>query len=193
MTFPFRSIARTAALALLVTVITQAFCIAASSSGATPNREVIWSLEVLAFVALAITGLALVPARPVAGAGIAAGGIFNTVQAGMGLVMFGPLMEAGDALSPVLSAVLAMAFLLYFAGKIAFGAAALALALPLWRGSGLAKALGGLAGLSGLIAVILNLLAIYPGSDLTFPAGGAGTVAAFFLALALLRQPDQSA
>ncbi|MGB3796811.1 MAG: hypothetical protein WA957_10970 [Alteraurantiacibacter sp.] len=152
-----------------------------------PARQIIWSLEVLAFLTVAISGLALLPARPLIGAAIAAGGIVNTIQAGMGLVMFGPLGEGGDAVAPVFTAVLSMAFLLYFAGKVAFGVAALAAGVAIWRGAhGATRIMGGLAALTGLIAVGLNALAIIPETQITYVAGGAGTVATLLLALVLV-------
>ncbi len=186
MTTHFTSFARAAAIALIVTVATQIIYITLSNLGTEPNRAVIWSTEVLAFLAISVCGLALLPARPLIGAGLAVGGVLNVIQAGMGLVMFPPLMEAGEALAPVFSAVLAMAFLLFHAGKVAFGVAAIAAGQMLWSGErGMAKIIGVLAGLTGLAAVTLNAAAIVPGTDLMFPAGAAGTAAALFLALGL--------
>jgi len=181
------STARIAAIALLVTVATQIIYITVSEMGGTPNRPVIWSTEVLAFIVIAISGLALLPARPLLGAGIALGGMLNVIQAGVGLAMFPPLLEAGEALAPAFSAVLAAAFLLFHAAKVAFGVAAIAIARELWNAArGPAKIIGALAGLTGLAAVVLNALAIVPDMDLTFPAGAAGTAAALFIALALV-------
>ena len=181
----FTRAAQIAAIALLAAVVTQVIYIVISNGGGTPPRDIIWSVEVILFVTTAIAGLALLPARPAIGAGIAVGGTLNTVQAGMGLVMFGPLGEAGDALAPVFGAVLGMAFLLYFAAKIALGVAAVAAAASLWATKGLGKIIGALAGLTGLAAIAINTAAIFPATDLTFPAGAIGTVATAFLALAL--------
>ncbi|WP_271078621.1 hypothetical protein [Aurantiacibacter sp. MUD61] len=181
----FTAAARMAAIALLITVITQIIYIAISNSGGTPPRDILWGIETVTFAFMAIAGLALLPARPLIGAGIAAGGIFNTIQSGMGLVMFGPLMDGGEALAPVFGAVLSMAFLLYFAAKLAIGFAALAAALCLWGSKGIAKIVGALTGVAGLAAMALNIAAIFPATDLTFPAGGAGTAAAALLALSL--------
>lgn len=185
MTHSFTRAAQVAAIALIATVITQIIYIAISSSGAEPPRDIIWSLETIIFAVISLAGLTLLPVRPAIGAGIAVGGIFNTIQAGMGLVMFPPLMEGGEALAPVFTAVLSMAFVLYFAAKIAFGVAAIAAAATLWPTAGVGKIIGALAGLTGLVAVALNTAAIFPATDLTFPAGAAGTAAAAFLALAL--------
>ena len=181
MTTGFKGAAQIAAIALLITVVTQIIYITISNGGGTPPRDIIWSVETIVFVVIAIAGLALLPARPLIRAGLATGGIFNTIQAGMGLVMFAPL---GDG--PVFDAVLAMAFLLYFVAKIAFGVAAVAAAVALWAISGAGKIVGALAGLTGLAAIAINTAAVFPASDLMFPAGAAGTAAAAFLALALL-------
>ena len=159
MTTGFKGAAQIAAIALLITVVTQIFYITISNGGGTPPRDIIWSVETIVFVVLALSGLVMLPARPLIGAGLATGGILNTIQAGMGLVMFGPLMEGGEALAPVFSAVLAMAFLLYFTAKIAFGVAAVAAAVALWQASGGGKIIGPLAGLTGLAAIAINTAA----------------------------------
>lgn len=193
MTSGFTRAAQIAAFALIVTVVTQIIYITISNGGGTPPRDIIWSLETITFAALSLAGLAMLPARPLIGAGIAIGGVLNTIQAGMGLVMFGPLMEGGEALAPVFSAVLSMAFLLYFVAKIALGVAALGAAGALWQASGAAKIIGALAGLTGLAAIAVNTAAVFPATDLMFPAGAAGTAAAAFLALALFFMKAPSA
>ena len=163
------------AIALLVTVATQVLYITLGSPETPVNRDVVWGLEVVAFLVVAIFGLALVPARPVAGAAVAIGGVLNVVQAGMGLVMFGPLGEAGEAMAPAMQAVLSMAFLMYFAGKAAFALAALIIGIDLWRAAiGPVRILGLLAGLTGLIGLAINVLAMVTGMQFTFPAGGGG-------------------
>ncbi len=183
----FLRIAQFAAIALTATVATQIIYITVGNLGMEPDRQIIWSLEVLAFLAISITGLALVRARPLVGAAIAAGGTLNTIQAGMGLVMFGPLGDGGEALAPVFSAVLAMAFLLYFAGKVAFGIAALAGGAALWKdGNGATRIMGILAALAGMLAIVLNGLAIVLDAQMTYLAGGAGTAATLLLALVLV-------
>ena len=180
-------IAQVTAIALTASVATQIIYVTVGNLGMEPDRQIIWSLEVLAFLAVSITGLALVRVRPLIGAAIATGGILNTIQAGMGLVMFGPLGDGGEALAPVFSAVLAMAFLLYFAGKAAFGIAALAAGATLWKdGNGATRVMGILAALAGLVAVVLNGLAIVLDAQMTYLAGGAGTAATLLLALVLV-------
>jgi len=88
-------------------------------------------------------------------------------------------------LAPAFTAVLQMAFLLFYAGKIAIGVGAIAIARELWSAGGMAKIVGGLSGIAGLVAIALNTGAITLGSHLMFAAGAAGTAAALFLALAI--------
>jgi len=188
------------ALALIVTVATQLLYVASGALGVTPDRAIVWGLEVLAFLTVAIFGLALVPARPVAGAGVAMGGVLNVIQAGMGLVMFGPLGDAGEAMAPAFQAVLAGAFLLYFAGKAAFALAGLQLGVELWQSaSGGVRFLGLAAVITGGIGLVLNLVMTFGGMQvslggmgLLYPAGGAGTAATLFLALILTASIDRA-
>ncbi|APE27972.1 hypothetical protein [Aurantiacibacter gangjinensis] len=179
--------ARVAVIALIATVATQLVYIGLSSMGGTVNRDIIWAVEVLLFAVVAVAGFALISTRPIMGSAIGTFGVLNTMQAGIGLVMFGPLFEGGEALAPVAGAVLALAFLLYFAAKLAIGLGALTAGLLLYRhtGGGV-RILGLLTAIAGGIAVVLNGLAIFPQTDLTYPAGGAGTVATLLLALALV-------
>lgn len=187
MTTTFHRAAQVATIALIVTVVTQIIYVTLGNLGIEPNRQVIWSLEVLAFLVVSICGLALLPANPFVGGAVATGGILNTIQAGMGLVMFGPLADAGAVFGPVFGAVLAMAFLLYFAGKLAFGIAAIVAGLGLRRDdSGATRIVGVVTTLAGVLAVVLNAAAIALDADLTQLAGGAGTLATLLLALVIM-------
>lgn len=186
MTFSPTRAAQVAAIAMIVTVVTQILYITLPDLGVAVDRDVVWSLEVLSFIVISVAGLALVAARPLIGAAIAIFGIFNTIQAGSGLVMFGPLIEGGEALAPVFSAVLAMAFLLYHAAKVALAFGAIGAGLLL-NGSttGLTRLVAIAAALAGLAALVLNAAAIATDADLMFAAGGAGTAATLLLALVL--------
>ena len=193
MTNSIRRASQIAATALIITVVTQLLYVASEPLGFAFNTDIVWALEVLAFLAVAIFGLALLPARPVAGAAIGIGGAFNVIQAGMGLVMFGPLREAGEAGLPAFQAVLAGAFLLYFAGKAAFALAGILLGLSLWQeAGGAAKYLGLAAIVTGLGGLGMNLLASVTGMQFVFPAGAAGTAATLFLAIILTAGIDRS-
>ncbi|MGB7372580.1 hypothetical protein [Pontixanthobacter sp.] len=173
---------------LIVTVVTQLIYIGLRSAGIDPPANIIWTVEAAAFLAICV--FALVPlargsAYGAAWAAVSLGGVFNVIQVGMGLAMFGPLKDAGVAMAPAFEAVLAGAFFLYFAGKFLFGFAGLLLGIHWLRiGGGAAKAVGGLAALTGLGAVATNLLAMSAGMDVVMLAGGVGTAATLFLAIA---------
>lgn len=173
---------------LLITVITQIIYIAISNSGGEPPRMLIWTSEAVAFLGIATFAL-VVLARTVshtaAWAAIAMGGLLNVIQVGMGLAMFGPLKDAGEAMAPAFTSILAGAFFLYFAGKFLFGFAAIVMGSAMLRGSGAAKIIGGLTALIGLGAVLTNLLAMAVGMEGLYPAAAAGTAAALFLAIAI--------
>lgn len=177
-----------AAFFLIVTVVTQLIYIGLRSAEIEFDSNMIWTVEAVAFLAISV--FACVPmargsAHTAAWAAIALGGVFNVIQVGMGLAMFGPVSEAGEALAPAFQSILAGAFFLYFAGKFLFGFAGILLGLHLIRiGGGAAKAVGALAALTGLGALATNLMGMSAGMDMVMVAGGAGTAATLFLAIA---------
>lgn len=176
--------------ALFSVFITQLIYVALSSAGADINRMVIWTTEAVAFLAMSLFGLILLVRSNSNGAAwiaIMLAGIFNVIQVGMGLAMFGPLTDAGEAMAPAFQSVLAGAFFFYFVGKLLFGFAAILAGATLLRsGAGTAKGVGGLAVLTGLAAMATNLVAMAMGMDMIQPAGAAGTAATLFLGLALI-------
>jgi hypothetical protein len=175
-------------LAMIVLVVTQLSYVVLSNSGFEMHRMVIWTTEAVAFLGitvLALVALAQNSRLAPAWAAIAVSGVLNVVQVGMGLAMFGPLNDAGEAMAPAYEAVVAGAFFLYFAGKWLFGLAAILVGAAMLRGTGLAKAAGVLASLSGLAAMAVNLLGMATGMAWIFPAGAAGTAATLLLAIAL--------
>lgn len=180
--------ARTIAALLFAIVVTQIIYFSLSSAGADINRPVLWTTEVVAFLAmamLALTRLMQMPGASLAWAAIAISGILNVIQLGIGLTMFGPLSDAGEPLSAVFKAVLASAFFLYFAGKGLFGFAAVIVGAALLKSSGAIKATGALALIAGFAAVALNIAAIVVGMDLVLPAGASGTIATLVLGIAV--------
>lgn len=190
-----RSAGQLAALALLAIVVTQALYMVNSSAGLGISTSIIWTIEAVAFLAMAVFAMVALARRagaPTVWAAITLGGVFNVIQAGMGLAMFGPLQDAGDAAAPAFEAVVAGAFFFYFAGKFLFGAAALVLGAALMKGPVAARVIGGLAMLSGLAALVLNAGAMAVGMDMVYPAGAAGTAAALFAAIAVLVTGRQS-
>ncbi|MGB3377593.1 hypothetical protein [Allopontixanthobacter sediminis] len=190
-----RSAGQMAALALLVIVVTQALYMVNSSAGLGIATSIIWTIEAVGFMVMAVFAMVALARRasaPVVWASIALGGIFNVIQVGIGLAMFGPLQEAGDASAAAFQAVLAGAFFFYFAGKFLFGIAAIVLGMALLKGPIAARVIAGLAILSGLAAVVLNAVAMGVGMDMVFAAGAAGTAAALFAAIAVLTTGRQS-
>ena len=187
-----RRAAQVAAVMLLSVVVTQIIYIGLSNAGLDINRPVIWTVETVAFLALAVaamTVLARGTAHPAAWAAIALGGALNVIQAGMGIAMFPPLQEAGETLKPAFDAVLAGAFFLYFAGKALFAFAALDIGLGIVRkAGGMPRAIGALAMLGGLIALAVNVFAMGTGMDMVFIAGATGTAASLLLALVIILQ-----
>ncbi len=189
MEFTANRAAKLTAALLLITVISQLLYVGISSGGGEPPRMLIWTAEAVAFLGIsvfALVAMARQSSHSAVWAAIAVGGILNVVQVGMGLAMFRPLMEAGEALAPAFTAVLAGAFFLYFAGKFLFGFAAILLGSSLLKGGGAAKVIGGLALLAGLAAIVTNLYSMAVGMEITRYAGGAGTAATLFLAIGIL-------
>ena len=176
-------------VALFSVVITQLIYVALSSAGADINRMIIWTTEAVAFLAMALFGLMLLGQSNGNGAAwiaVALAGVFNVIQVGMGLAMFNPLHDAGEAMAAAFRSVLAGAFFFYFAGKFLFGFAAILTGARLLRsGTGMAKGVGGLAALTGLAALATNLAGMAVGMDMVQLAGATGTAATLFLGIAL--------
>ncbi len=190
-----RSAGQMAAIALLVIVATHSLYVINSSAGLGIASSIIWTIEAIGFIAMAVFAMVALARRtsaPVVWASIALGGVFNVVQAGMGLAMFGPLRAAGEVMAPAFQAVLAGAFFFYFAGKFLFGIAATVLGLALLKGPIAARVIGGLAILSGLAAVVLNAIGMAIGMEIGPGAGAAGAAAALFAAIAVLTTGRQS-
>lgn len=184
-----RRAAQAIAAALGLTVVTQIAYMALEASGNAAIAYPIWRLEAVLALVVAAFGFMLVPRQALVGGAIAAGGICNLIQVGMGLTMFYQLgygSEAGP--EPVFFAVLGFSFYLYFAAKALFGLAGFALGAALWReAGGVWRYVGALAALGGLVAMATNAAAMATGMDMVFIAGAAGTAATALLALALVR------
>ena len=194
MTDRFQSAAKASAIALLLVVATQLFYIlvVSNAGGDTPLRPITWLTEVAAFTFLSVAALVLAArstAYPFAWGAVAVGSILNVLQASFGLSMFGP---ASDAVDPqVMATVLAGAFFFYFLAKALYGLAGIGFGLRLLKdGGGPGKAVGGLAIATGVGALVLNILAMSAGREWLQLAGGAGTAATAFLALAVLMAPE---
>lgn len=190
-----RNAGQIAAIALLLSVATHALYVIKSSAGLGIASTAIWTVEAIAFAVMALFALVALARRasaPVVWASFAIGGVFNVIQTGMGLAMFGPLKAGGEAMAPAFQAVLAGAFFFYFAGKFLFGIAATVLGLALLKGPIAARVIGGLAMLIGMAAIVLNGVAMAIGTQIGPWAGAAGVAAALLAALAVLTTGRQS-
>ncbi|MDG2004104.1 MAG: hypothetical protein P8J20_12315 [Novosphingobium sp.] len=189
--------ARIAAVGLLVTVVIQILVIVLHTPGAehaNPNALFKWRIEVVAYLAIALFGGALVRSHPLTGTGLAAGGVFNIIQLGIGLSAFRPLLDGGEHLAPVFDALWRTAFFLYFTGKAAFGVAGLAYGTHLWRTrSGASRGFGGIVAALGAAGLITAIAAMVTGVQLLMLAGAVGVAAATLLALALIFAPPRAA
>ena len=102
-----KSIADTAH-SLGLKVVTHALYVINSSAGLGIASPAIWTIEALGFLTMAVfalVALARSATAPVVWASVALGGVFNVIQAGMGLAMFGPLRLGGEAMAPAFQAV----------------------------------------------------------------------------------------
>lgn len=188
MTIDSKRAAQAISVALIITVATQLIYLALGASGQSHIAYPIWRTEALAALVVAVLGFAIVSRSAVVGGCLVVSGILNLIQTSMGLTLFYQLGYGGDTPpEPAFFAVLGMSFFLYFAAKLAIGAAGIVLGQKLWAGGlTLGKAVGALAMLTGLAAAVLNAAAMIMGMDLVFIAGAAGTAATFFVAAALL-------
>jgi len=171
-------------------VLTQIIYIAKSTYKIEIPSFAIWSVEAVLFLALAVSGLVAMLQKgqnALAFAAIAMGAMLNVFQVGMGMTMFTPLSDAGTSQEAVYGAVVAMAFFLYFSGKLLFGFAAVSVGQRLMRETGSNRIAGLLAIASGLIAILVNFGGMAIGMAWLYPAGATGTLATLFLALALNR------
>lgn len=179
------------AIALLVTVASQIFYISiVSGSDNQLLRPLTWFVELFAFAIVAIGAQAVSLAHSVqrfAWIVIAMSGTLNLLQVAMGLSMFGPAQEASESTPELFATVLAGAFFLYFFAKVLVGYAAIVFGLAIFRaGSGVTRYVGPITGFAGIVAMVLNLLAMIDAEVWTFAAGAAGTAATALLAAVLL-------
>lgn len=181
--------AKAIAIALISLVVTQIIYITLFESGADINRPLIWTVEAILYLTIVVC--AFVPlvrnyGPTLAWAALILSGLFNVIQLGMGITMFPPLQEGGELMETVFSAVLGSAFFLYFAGKLLFGFAAAQFGWVHMKSNGpAARIVGGVAILTGVLAMGANVLAMAMGMDLLFPAGATGTAATLLIALTL--------
>ncbi len=188
--------ARIAAVGLLVTAIIQVLVVTLHAPGAehaNPSALFKWRIEVVAYLAVMLFGTALIRNHPLMGSGLAACGIFNVIQLGIGLGAFRPLLDGGEHLEPVFDALWRTAFFLYFAGKAGLGLAGIAYGAHLWRmRPGGWRIFGGAVALSGAVGLAAGIAAMVTGPALIFLAGATGVIAALLLAAALTFAPPRT-
>ncbi|MFK7864674.1 MAG: hypothetical protein AB8B95_10665 [Pseudohongiellaceae bacterium] len=193
MEFTTKRTAQTAAYLLLALALTQALYTGLSAAGISVPRSFIWGLESLLFTFLAaMAGAALAQTQNyhVGWSAIGFSAVLNVVQVSVGLTMFSPFFEAAgqvEGMAPAAGAVVAFAFMIYYAAKLLLGFAALIFGMAkLNAGS---KGLGGLTALVGGFAMLSNGALIMLGRSAFIPspiAGGTGVVATLLLALCIL-------
>ncbi len=190
MEFTFKRTVQVVAFLLITAAVTQAIYTALYLGGVDAPRQVLWGLEGLIFVLLAaFAGSALVEAKryTLGFSAIAFAAVLNVVQVGVGLTMFGPFRDAAtqvEALAPAAGAIVAFSFMVYNAAKVLLGLAALVFGLAkLAQGSPVARVLGGLTALVGVVAMIANALSMAAGREVLgeLPLAGASGVAATVL------------
>jgi hypothetical protein len=192
-----RSNIKTIAITLMITVITQILYVALLAEVGIvegwPLRSSIWTVETVAFTVLSVAGLAALVSdarHRLVWAALTLSGLFNAIQAGIGLSMFLPATEGAGAESPLFTTILAGAFLFFFLAKALIGMAGIGLGISLLRGGdvgsggGAAKAIGGLAIVTGAVGAAANIIAMPLGMELVFAAGATGTLATLFTAIA---------
>jgi len=171
----------------------QALSTLLSVAGVSLSRPLIWGLESMLFILLAVfAGAAMTQAKNhhVGWSAIAFSAVFNVVQISVGLTMFGAFRSAAnqvEGLAPAAGGVVAFSFMLYYAAKFLLGFAALIFGMGrIGVGS---KAIGSLTAFVGVVAMLANTVLITLGRGAFLPssvAGGSGVLATLLLALCLI-------
>ena len=176
---------------LFLTVVSQAIYTALYAMASDVPRVWLWGLEGVVFILLtAIAGATLsqTKAYTLGFAAIFASAIFNFIQVGIGLTQFGAFREVVQAIEemkPAAGGIVALSFFIYNGAKILLGIAAIVFGTAVLRAG--AKALGGLAVLSGLVAIAMNTIVMMFGRIEAIPSGATGVVATLLLAICLLK------
>ncbi|MBE3673993.1 thiamine biosynthesis protein ThiC [Pseudoalteromonas distincta] len=174
---------------LLVLAISQGIYSALYSAEISFSRQVAWGLEALVFTLLvAFAGTAMVQAKnaQLGWSAIAFSAVLNIVQVSIGLTLFstfGKVAGAVEGAQPLISGVVSLSFMIYYAAKLLLGLAALVFGLSF------GKAIGGLTALAGVVAMFANAILIIFGRDGFMPsgvAGASGMIATLLLAICLI-------
>ncbi|ATC86533.1 hypothetical protein [Pseudoalteromonas arctica] len=178
---------------LLVLAITQAIFTALYSAEISFSRQYSWGLEAVVFTLLvAFAGSAMVQAKnsQLGWSAITFSAILNIVQVSIGLTLFstfGKVSGAVEGAQPLISGVVSLSFMIYYAAKLLLGLAALVFGLSFIAKGG--KAIGVLTALAGGVAILANAILIIFGRDGFMPsgvAGASGMIATLLLAICLI-------
>ena len=181
-----------AAYLLFALTLTQSLYAGLSVAGVSVPRNILWGSEVLLFTFLGVfAGAAMVQSRNyhVGWCAIMLSAAFNVVQVSVGLSMFAPFFAAAgqvEGMAPAAGAVVAFAFMIYYAAKLMLGFAALIFGMAKMNTG--SKVLGGLTALVGILAMLSNAILIILGRDSFLPssvAGSSGVIATLLLAVCL--------
>ena len=178
---------------LLVLAITQAVFTALYSAEISFSRQYAWGLEAVVFTLLvAFAGSAMVQAKnaQLGWSAITFSAILNIVQVSIGLTLFstfGKVAGTVEGAQPLISGVVSLSFMIYYAAKLLLGLAAVVFGLYFIAKGG--KAIGGLTALAGVVAMFANAILIIFGRDGFMPsgvAGASGMIATLLLAICLI-------
>jgi hypothetical protein len=158
---------------------------------------IVWTVEAIAFAAIALGGLVAMVrggGSQIAWAAVALAGIFNLVQIGIGLSLFKPVALAGEEHTWMFWMIVGAAFWFYFLAKMFLGVAAIALGLSLLKTNTalVAQTVTGIAILVGAAAVVTNIAGMGVGMGWLMFAGASGTLAAIFVAVTGLMAAKRS-
>lgn len=196
-----RSLAISVSIMLILTVATQILYIATLSGvgivDGWPLRSTVWTAELLLFTGItiaSIVGLVRSPDMQLGWAALIVAGLINMVQSGIGLSMFLPATNAGEAFAPLMGTLLAGSFLFYNLAKAIIGVAALVFGLSLFRtGKSIGRVIGLVSVIAGVIAIALNVAAVNLGLGSVPFSGASGAIATFLAGCAVYltsRQPE---
>ena len=178
---------------LLVLALTQAVFTALYSAEISFSRQYAWGLEAVVFTLLvAFAGSAMVQAQnaQLGWSAITFSAILNIVQVSIGLTLFstfGKVAGTVEGAQPLISGVVSLSFMIYYAAKLLLGLAAVVFGLSFIAKGG--KAIGGLTALAGVVAMFANAILIIFGRDGFMPsgvAGASGMIATLLLAICLI-------
>ncbi|MEM6913160.1 MAG: hypothetical protein AAF511_04200 [Pseudomonadota bacterium] len=179
----------------VVTTLTYMLALSALSTDAYYNERwsdvvSVWLTEVIGFAIgmIAALGLASQPGSEKATwNAVACGGLFGIVSTAIGIGLFKGFGTAGDQFDDLTNAIVNLSFFFYFLSKSLIGAGIAGVGVELLRrGAFFGKAVGLLAGLTGLAAVVVNVAAMATGTELVMPGGVTGTLAGATGAVAVL-------